>query len=146
MSAPITIDEQKLFEKSQENELRLFKQKQIEERNAKYNELNDADALIINEHYQDDVNRYKVIINRMLTSCDFVNSGSYSAKYCKNKKHKKFNNMMFLIILENMVESKEIKVKLFGKYKYYYTRLSEEEVENMSELDVKSRLWQNLVS
>lgn len=131
------------FVANQERELKLFKQKQAEELITKYNELNDADALVINTHYQDDAKRYRKIIIRMLASSDFVNSGSYSAKYPTTNTQKRFNNMMFFMILENMFEANEIKVKQFDKYKYYYTRLSEADVENMSEQDVKTRLWQN---
>ena len=79
----------------------------------------------------------------MLTLCDFVNSGSYSAKYSTTKEQKKFNNMLFLSILENMVEDEQIKVKQISKFKYYYLRLSKGEVENMSEEESKSRMWQN---
>lgn len=138
-----TQEQEIRFVANQENELKLFREIQAEERDAKYNELNIVDALVINAHYQDDVNRYETIINRMLTSCDFVNSGSYSAKYSTTKDQRKFTNMMFFKILENMTEVKEIKVKRFDRHKYYYTRLSESEVENMSEHDVKTRLWQN---
>ena len=136
-------DPEIIVEMEQERERQLFKQKQTKERDFKYNELNNADSSVINSHYHDDIKRYKKIIVRMLTLCDFVNSGSYSAKYSTTKEQKKFNNMLFLSILENMVEDEQIKVKQISKFKYYYLRLSKGEVENMSEEEIKSRMWQN---
>ena len=131
------------FEMELERERQLFEQNQTEKQNSKYNEFNDADALVINSHYQDDIKRYRGIIVRMLTLDDFVNSGSYSAKYSTTKEQNKFTNMLFFSILESMVEEQQIKVKKIDKHKYYYTRLSDDEVDNMSEATIKSRLWQN---
>lgn len=132
------------FEMELERERQLFEQNQTEKQNSKYNEFNDADALVINSHYQDDIKRYHRIIGRMLTSCDFVNSGSYSAKYSTTIKKGIFTNALFFEILESMVEDGKIKVKQFpNKRKYYYTRLSETEVDNMSEAIIIKKLWQN---
>jgi nucleoid DNA-binding protein len=137
--------EMELFEMAREREMLLFKQKQTKKWNSKYNEFNNADASVINSHYHDDTKRYKNILKRMLTLYDFVNSGSYGAKYSTLKEQKKFVNMLCLNILENMVEDEEIKVKPFGKFKYYYTRLSDGEVENMSEEEIRSRLFQKQI-
>ena len=86
-------------------------------------------------------------IKEMLEVADFVNSGSDK----KNEISEKFNNCNFSNVLENMALEKKIKKitkkKLNKKneysYKhYYYLRLSDTEVENMSESDIKLRLWQ----
>lgn len=79
-------------------------------------------------------------IKEMLEVADFVNSGSDK----QNETSEKFNNCNFSNVLEKMALEKKIKVIRFdlNKHKYYYTRLSDTEVENMSESDIKLRLWQ----
>ena len=87
------------------------------------------------------INNYQEVkIKEMLEVADFVNSGSDK----QNEISEKFNNCNFSNVLEKMALEKKIKVIRFdlNKHKYYYTRLSDTEVENMSESDIKLRLWQ----
>lgn len=87
------------------------------------------------------INNYQEVkIKEMLEVVDFVNSGSDK----QNEISEKFNNCNFSNVLEKMALEKKIKVIRFDstKHKYYYTRLSDTEVENMSESDIKLRLWQ----
>lgn len=130
-----------------------LKEDKNKEQIDKCNELNSRDSRIIDSLNKEKYNILQIITKRKLSVADFVNSGSYRDMWAKEQGQ--YNNTEYDVLLKNMYESKQIKVKEFeyGKIKengerktrkYYYTRLSEEEVENMSELDVKSRLWQNL--
>lgn len=128
------IENERLLKYGEQTELNQIKTKHTLFR------INNRNKQI--SHYSEGLN--ELIENNiidMLNIADFVNSGSDK----QNETTEKFNNSHFSNVLEKMASQKKIKVIRFNsnKHKYYYTRLSDAEVENMSETDIKSRLWQN---
>lgn len=124
------------FKNKQQKELHEFRNKQA------MDYINNANELISYYNKETDKLEENKII-KMLNIADFVNSGSNK----QNDISKKFNNCHFSNVLEKMALEKKIKVIKFdsNKHKYYYTRLTDTEVENMSLSDIRTRLWQNII-
>ena len=119
----------------------LIKKQKLKKKNQSLKLIERFDKYIENMNII--INNYQEVkIKEMLEVADFVNSGSDK----HNETSIKFKNSNFSNLLEKMALEKKIKVIRFdlNNHKYYYTRLSDREVENMSESDIQLRLWQNI--